>query len=185
MFSILFNSFLWKIIIRELFFLLVFGSTFSLPYVAHLLAMAYWRRYWVDDVTLVFFPELSVAGSFLFPCLVLEDRQMHMFLGLSSSQWLTATHHVWVCPAETESAVTWIVEVSLWIRELGAVCSSLNMKVDFLPVLCSWSFSVWDPVLQGLPWTVTNYCPPSSLLWLAQAKSYSLWMEVKDLVWEE
>lgn len=106
MLSILFNSFLWKIIVRELFFLLIFQSVFSLPYVYSL------KQRLGERATFVFLTELSIAGSFLFPCLVLEERWLHMFLGLFNSQWLTETHHVWVCQAEIESSVAQTVEIS-------------------------------------------------------------------------
>lgn len=139
MLSILFNSFLWKIIVREIFFLLIFQSIFSIPYVYSL------KQRLGERATFVFLTELSIAGSFLFLCLVPEDRRLHTFLGLFSSQWLTETHHVWVCQAEIESSVAQTVEISEWIRELGAVCNSSNMKVDLFPVFCSWSFFCLGP----------------------------------------
>lgn len=139
MLSILFNSFLWKIIVREIFFLLIFQSVFSIPYVYSL------KQRLGERDTFVFLTELSIAGSFLFLCLVLEDRWLHTFLGLFSSQWLTETHHVWVCQAEIESSVAQTIEISEWIRELGAVCNSSNMKVDLFPVFCSWSFFCLGP----------------------------------------
>lgn len=49
---------------------------------------------WVSAASSVFLTELSIAGSFLFLCLVLEDIWLPVFLGLFCSQGLTGTHCV-------------------------------------------------------------------------------------------
>lgn len=71
--SLRFNSYLWKIIIRELFFPLVFGSIFSLLYVDLCLVISYPRRDWVGEMTLV---SDFIAGNFSFPSVSSPGRQM-------------------------------------------------------------------------------------------------------------
>lgn len=135
-----FNSFFWNIMIRESR-LSVWVHTLCWPYSGDL----HWRRDWVGEITSVPLTEPYCTQ----PLACTHPSACSVPTGLLT---LIRREPAGLRLGGSDCRGLWMS----W----GAVSNSLNMKKTSFVCSVYGAFSVWDPVLQSLPWAgFTNHWP--------------------------